>query len=175
RGAAQRRAAAVASLERLRVGDVIRVPSGRRAGLAVVLDPGVNGFGEPRPLLLTEDRWAGRVPAADFVAPVEPLARLRVPRHFNHRSPAERRDLASALRAADVGPAPRRRAGRARGNGEDAELADLRAALRRHPVHACPQREEHARWAERRARLARDTEALRHKVASRTGSLVRTF
>ncbi|PWU62400.1 RNA helicase, partial [Micromonospora globispora] len=38
-GQSQRKAAAVASLERLRVGDVIRVPSGRRAGLAVVLDP----------------------------------------------------------------------------------------------------------------------------------------
>ena len=51
------------SLERLRVGDVIRVPSGRRAGLAVVLDPGAGGFGEPRPLVLTEDRWAGRISA----------------------------------------------------------------------------------------------------------------
>ena len=51
------------SLERLRVGDVIRVPPGRRAGLAVVLDPGTGGFGEPRPLVLTEDRWAGRVTA----------------------------------------------------------------------------------------------------------------
>ncbi len=61
RAQTQRRAAAVASLERLRVGDVIRVPSGRRAGLAVVLDPGAGGFGEPRPLVLTEDRWAGRV------------------------------------------------------------------------------------------------------------------
>ena len=38
--AQRRRAAAIESLERLRVGDVIRVPSGRRAGLAVVLDPG---------------------------------------------------------------------------------------------------------------------------------------
>ncbi len=42
-GAAQRRAAAVESLERLRVGDVIRVPRGRRAGLAVVLDPAPAG------------------------------------------------------------------------------------------------------------------------------------
>src|SRR5688500_4372318 len=41
--AASRRAAAVESLGRLRVGDVIRVPSGRRAGFAVVLDPGVVG------------------------------------------------------------------------------------------------------------------------------------
>src|SRR4051812_12282227 len=43
-GTAQRRAAAVSSLEKLRVGDVIQVPTGRRAGLAVVLDPDTGGF-----------------------------------------------------------------------------------------------------------------------------------
>src|SRR5262249_36118738 len=41
--------------------------------------------------------------------------------------------------------------------------------------HACPEREEHARWAERQHRLERDTESLRAKVASRTGSLARAF
>ena len=44
-----------------------------------------------------------------------------------------------------------------------------------HPCHACPEREEHARWAERRRRLERDTEVLRGKVEGRTGSLARTF
>jgi ATP-dependent RNA helicase HelY len=174
-GAAQRRAAALTSLERLRPGDVINVPTGRRAGLAVVLDPGNGGFGEPRPLVLTEDRWAGRVSAADFPAPVETLARLRVPRHFNHRSPAARRDLASALRGTGVERRTGRRGGRVREHGEDEQILELRAELRQHPCHACEQREEHARWAERRHRLARDTEALRAKVASRTGSLARTF
>ncbi|WP_213450175.1 DEAD/DEAH box helicase [Rhizomonospora bruguierae] len=174
--AAQRRAQAVSSLERLRIGDVIRIPSGRRAGLAVVLDPDVNGFGEPRPLVLTEDRWAGRVPATDFTAPVEPLARVRVPRHFNHRSPAARRDLAASMRATGVDRHPAgRRAGRSRGTGEDQELLDLRRALRAHPCHACPEREEHARWAERRQRLQRDTDTLKDRVAGRTGSLARTF
>jgi ATP-dependent RNA helicase HelY len=174
-GAAQRRAAAVASLERLKIGDVIRVPSGRRAGLAVVLDPASGGFGEPRPLVLTEDRWAGRIPAGDFSSPVQPLARVRVPKHFNHRSPAERRDLAASLRNAGVDRSAARRPGRARGNGEDKELLELRAQLRRHPCHGCPEREEHARWAERAWRLERDTEALRAKVSSRTGSLARIF
>jgi ATP-dependent RNA helicase HelY len=47
--------------------------------------------------------------------------------------------------------------------------------LRQHPCHACPEREDHARWAERRHRLLRDTDALRDKVAGRTGSLARTF
>jgi ATP-dependent RNA helicase HelY len=175
-GSAQRRAAAVSSLERLRVGDVIQVPSGRRAGLAVVLDPGTGGFGEPRPLVLTEDRWAGRIAAADFASPVEPLTRVRVPKHFNHRSPQERRDLAAAVRVSAPQPAPAGRPGRARpGAVDDEQLAALRDQLRRHPCHACPQREEHARWAERRWRLERETDALQSRVASRTGSLAATF
>jgi ATP-dependent RNA helicase HelY len=171
--AAARRAATATSLERLRVGDVIRVPSGRRAGLAVVLDVGMGGFNDPRPLVLTEDRWAGRLSAGEFAGPVEPLARVRVPKHFNHRSPAERRDLAAALRSAGVDSRVRR--GSRRAGGEDAELDRLRHQLRAHPCHGCPDREEHARWAERRHRLERDTEALRDKVANRTGSLARTF
>jgi len=174
--AAARRSAAIDSLARLKVGDVIRVPAGRRSGIAVVLDPGDAGFGEPRPLVLTEDRWAGRISAGEFGAAVEPLTRLRVPKHFNHRAPQERRDLAATLRQAVVEAGLGRKAGRAaRGTGDDDDLVALRKQLRLHPCHACPDREEHARWAERRARLERDTAALREKVDSRTGSLARTF
>ncbi|MEV4755061.1 DEAD/DEAH box helicase [Micromonospora sp. NPDC049559] len=173
-GQSQRKAAAVESLERLRVGDVIRIPSGRRAGLAVVLDPGTGGFGEPRPLVLTQDRWAGRVTAGDFTVPAEVLARIRVPKHFNHRSPAARRDLAAAVSGTGLDRHPGRRR-RSRPAGDDDLLAQLRADLRRHPCHACPEREEHARWAERRWRLQRDTDELRQRVAGRTGSLARTF
>jgi len=173
RNAASRRADALASLHRLRVGDVIRVPSGRRAGLAVVIDPDTGGLGEPKPLVLTEGRWAGRVPASDFVTPVRPLARIRVPRNFNPRNPAARRDLAASLAAVDLSPQSRRRS---RGGGEeDAELLELRTRLRRHPCHGCAQREEHARAAERRARLEHDTKALQERAANRTGSLARTF
>jgi ATP-dependent RNA helicase HelY len=166
----------VASLGRLKVGDVIRVPAGRRAGLAVVLEPGDTGFGEPRPLVLTEDRWAGRISAGEFAAAVDVLTRVRVPRNFNHRAPQERRDLATAVRQAAMQQGVSRRVGKAgRGNGEDEELLSLRHQMRRHPCHACAEREEHARWAERRSRLERDTLALRDKVANRTGSLARTF
>ncbi|RQW89761.1 RNA helicase, partial [Micromonospora globispora] len=69
-----------------------------------------------------------------------------------------------------------RRGGRSRqAAGEDHRLSQLRTELRRHPCHDCPDREEHARWAERRRRLERDTEELRQRVAGRTGSLARTF
>jgi ATP-dependent RNA helicase HelY len=173
-GAAARRAAAEQSLERLRPGDVIRVPTGRRSGIAVVVDPGVHPARETRPLVVTEDRWAGRLSPVDFPTPVEPLARVRVPKHFDHRSPQARRDLASSLRNARPEDAPRPRRGRSAA-ADDEEIARLRTQLRQHPCHGCADREEHARWAERYARLQRDTAGLRSRVENRTHSIARTF
>jgi ATP-dependent RNA helicase HelY len=174
-GAQQRRAAAAEGLSRLQVGDVLVVPAGRRAGLAVVLEPGAPSPTDPRPLVLTDDRWAGRVTVTDF--PEEPvvLTRIRVPRHFNHRSPQARRDLASHLRqaASDLVP-PRRRRPRSPA-ADDPLLADLRTVLRRHPCHGCDEREAHARWAERYQRLLSETEGLQRRVHHRTRSLARTF
>ena len=160
------------------IGDVIRVPSGRRAGLAVVLDPGVGGFGEPRPLVLTEDRWAGRLSGADFPPPVEALARVRVPKHFNHRSPAERRDLAAARRARTGrdrhGRAPGRPRPRARGDDRRARRA-ARARCASTRATRCPDREEHARWAERRCAAGARHRGAAAQGGRRTGSLARTF
>ncbi|TQS46729.1 DEAD/DEAH box helicase [Cryptosporangium phraense] len=174
-GAAQRRAAAADSLEKLRIGDVVMVPTGRRAGLAVVLDPGTQPLGEARPLVLTADRWAGRLSLADFTQEIDVLTRMRVPKHFNHRSPQARRDLASALRTAGADVAAvKRRKGRAAAADDDV-LAELRAALRRHPCHGCNDREDHARWAERFDRLSRETHQLEQRVHNRTNSLARTF
>jgi ATP-dependent RNA helicase HelY len=173
-GARERRGAVTASLEALSVGDVIRVPRGRRAGLAVVLDPGVHAHDDPRPLVVTEARWSGRLGLVDFPAPVAVLATVRVPRHFNHRSPQERRDLASSLRALDVAPAepPSRRGAPA---ADDPQIETLRAAVRAHPCHDCPDREAHARWAERYQRLDRENAALRQRIEGRTNSLGRMF
>ncbi len=135
---------------------------------------GPGGFSEPRPLVLTQDRWAGRISPGDFTTPAEVLARIRVPKHFNHRNPAARRDLAAQVSGTGLDRHSRRGA-RGRQSGEDHQLSQFRTELRRHPCHACPEREEHARWAERRRRLERDTDELRQRVAGRTGSLARTF
>src|SRR6478672_4021622 len=129
----ERRGAVAASLEALRTGDVIRVPAGRRAGLAIVLDPGLTPRDDPRPLVLTERRWAGRLSMMDFPVAVESIGSVRVPRHFNHRSPQERRDLAAALRRVAVPPGPSRRKGSP--PDADEEVARLRAAVRAHPCH----------------------------------------
>ncbi len=172
-GGAERRAEVAASLAQLKRGDVIAVPSGRRAGLAVVIDPGDGPVEDPRPLLLTEDRWAGRLSMADFPTPVQVLGRMRLPKRVEHRVPRVRRDLASALR--ETGIAVPSRARRRSEAADDVELAALRRALRAHPCHGCDDREAHARWAERYDRLDRETDTLRQQVAATTHSLARTF
>ncbi|AXE25689.1 RNA helicase [Streptomyces globosus] len=185
-GAAQRRAQAASSLERLKPGDVIHVPTGKFAGLALVLDPGVpagrvhghrgHEYAEgPRPLVLTAERQVKRLASIDFPVPVEPIDRMRIPRTFNPRSPQSRRDLASALRAkAGHVTVERSRRGRSAA-ADDREITRLRAALRAHPCHGCDERENHARWAERYLRLARDTKALERRIEGRTNTIARTF
>nr|WP_156769774.1 RNA helicase [Nocardia sp. 852002-20019_SCH5090214] len=173
-GRADRRGAAVESLTSLRRGDVVAIPTGRRQGLAVILEPDASP-GDPRPLVLTADTWAGRVSAADFPTPAQPLGRMRLPRHVDHRTARARRDLASALRSTGIAvPGRGRRGGRARA-ADDRELATLRRALRAHPAHSRPDREQLARLAERYNRLERETESMRQKVAATTNSLARTF
>ncbi|HEY3896593.1 MAG TPA: DEAD/DEAH box helicase [Pseudonocardiaceae bacterium] len=170
---AARRAEVAESLSRLERGDVIAVPAGRRSGLAVVLEPDSGPSEDPRPLLLTEDRRAGRLSVADFPARVQVLGRMRLPKRVEHRVPRVRRDLASALGQTGIALPPRTR--RRSEAADDAELATLRHALRAHPCHGCDDREAHARWAQRYDQLERQTDTLRQQVAATTHSLARTF
>ncbi|HEX4702197.1 MAG TPA: DEAD/DEAH box helicase [Pseudonocardiaceae bacterium] len=170
---ASRRAEAAASLERLRKGDVIAVPSGRRPGLAVVIDPGLDPLTEPRPLVVTEDRWAGRLSVTDFPTPVQTLGRIRLPKQVDVRSPRSRRDLAESLRNAGIAAPGRER--RRSTASDDQELATLRRALRAHPCHGCEKVEEHARWGERYHQLAAENARLEQKMAATTHSLARAF
>ncbi|HWL96118.1 MAG TPA: DEAD/DEAH box helicase [Nocardioidaceae bacterium] len=176
---ADRRDQAVSSLEGLKVGDVIAVPSGRWAGLALVIDPGVRSERDgPRPLVLTADRHARRLSMVDFPTPVQSLMRLRVPKSFNARNPQQRRDLASTLRTKaghiDLSREPKRERGPA-GHGDDGEVHELRRRLREHPCHQCPEREDHARWAERYFKLRQEVQSLQRRIEQRTNTIARQF
>ncbi len=93
---ADRRQEVIDSLESLRPGDVIEVPGGRFAGMAVVIDPGTRADRDgPRPYVLTADRHARRLSLVDFPTPVGSITRVKIPRNFNGRNPQSRRDLAS--------------------------------------------------------------------------------
>jgi ATP-dependent RNA helicase HelY len=102
--ASAQRAEARRVLATLRRGDIIRVPTGRRQGLAVVLNPpsADNELSPNRadgPLVLTAQGQLKQLSAADFPVPADPVDRLRIPASFSERSPKHRRDLVSAMRS----------------------------------------------------------------------------
>ncbi|MGH3634745.1 MAG: DEAD/DEAH box helicase, partial [Mycobacterium sp.] len=177
----QRRQAANDALAALRRGDIITIPHGRRGGLAVVLES-ARDSSDPRPLVLTEHRWAGRISSADYAGSAQPVGSMTLPKRVEHRQPRVRRDLASALRSAAAGlaqPTTRgRRSAPDPGSAApdiDPELASLRAQLRGHRTHHTRDREAQVRVAERYLRIERDNAQLQKKVAAATNSLARTF
>jgi ATP-dependent RNA helicase HelY len=173
---ASRRAEAAVSLERLRTGDVIKIPVGRRSGYAIVIQGNKGGKKESAtPTVLTSDAQVRRLTLMDVPTPVEPVMNLSVPKHFNARNAKSRKDLAATVRVkVPHDPPPERH--KSSGVSEDVErVTALRRQMRAHPCHACPEREDHARWAERWWRLRRETDAVAGTVEGRTNTVARTF
>jgi ATP-dependent RNA helicase HelY len=172
----QRRRATNDALTALRCGDIITIGQGKRGGLAVVLEPATDGD-EPRPLVLTEHRWAGRISSADYSGASAKLGTMTLPKRVEHRQPRVRRDLASALRSAAAGldVPSRKRSGAAEDPDIDPELIVLREQMRNHPGHHASDREALVRTAERYLRIEHDNAQIQQKVASATNSLARTF
>ena len=198
---AERRGAIGDALRRLRPGEVIDIHRGRDAGPVVVIDGDFPG-GDPRISVLTLDRRVVRVTVQDFTEPVETLARVKMPKGFNSRVPAHRRDLAAKLHRrltelglldsngsvapddddadADVDGSAAESAATSAPDAETSkrdndQIRQLKQQLRQHPCHDCPDREDHARWAERYLGLDRQTQAMRASVEQRTNTLGRDF
>lgn len=173
---ASRRAEAAVSLEKLRPGDVIKIPAGRRSGYAIVIQGNKGGKKESAsPTVLTSDAQVRRLTLMDVPTPVEPVMNLSVPKHFNARNAKSRKDLAATVRVkVPHDPPPARHTGS--GVSQEVErVTQLRRQMRAHPCHGCPEREDHARWAERWWRLRRETDAVAHTVEGRTNTVARTF
>ena len=184
--ARSRRAGAAESLRSLHVGDVIEIPTGRRAGFAVVLDPGRESLDGPRPTVLTSERQVRTVSGAELTRAVRTVTTVRMPKNFSPRNAAAKRDLAAAMRSALARPHAAQQADRATASAperapeqvpadDDATIGELRRRLRAHPCHGCSEREDHARWAERYHRLRREHDGLVRRIEGRTSSIARVF
>ena len=177
---AEKRSAVTQSLAALKPGDVIRVPSGRWAGLAVVLDPGLRDSDDPRPFVLTAGRHARRLALIDFPTPVAPITRMRVPKSFNPRNPQSRRDLASAsrqwLRSPCSRAAKRRWANAATAGTEAARdrstFADASAATRATPARTGSPTPAGPSGT---SSSQRDTDNQRRRIETRTNTVARQF
>jgi len=173
---ASRRAEAAISLEKLRPGDVIKIPGGRRSGYAIVIQGNGGGKKESAsPTVLTSDAQVRRLTLMDVPAPVDPLMSLSLPKHFNARNAKSRKDLAATVRVRVPHDMPPKRHTGSGGSPEEQRVTELRRQMRAHPCHGCPDRESHARWAERWWRLRRETDAVVRTVEGRTNSVARTF
>jgi len=173
---ASRRAEAAISLEKLRPGDVIKIPGGRRSGYAIVIQG--NGGGKKEgasPTVLTSDAQVRRLTLMDVPTPLDPLMSLAVPKHFNARNAKSRKDLAATVRTKVPHDPPAARRTGSLGSREEERVTELRRQMRAHPCHGCPERESHARWAERWWRLRRETDGVARTVEGRTNTVARTF
>jgi ATP-dependent RNA helicase HelY len=173
-----RRAEALQTLSILKPGDIVRVPSGKSQGWAVIIDPGFRqDHPAPRPLVLTEDRQVRRLSITDFPTPPAVRGRMKIGKHFNPKDAASRRNLAAALRTRiseiDLDQVRQSRAGV--DPDTQAHLDRLRAAVRHHPCHSCPDREAHLRWAERAQRLERESARLGARMDSRSNTIANHF
>ncbi|EGD56201.1 DEAD/DEAH box helicase [Gordonia neofelifaecis] len=158
----------------LKPGHVIGLNTGRHRGLAVVLEPAAIDR-DPKPLVLCEDGWVGRVGVRDFVNPPEVLGNLRIPKSANRRSAHGRRDLVAMLRSSGIDRPRGRNTKRKKQSESDLRLVELRNRLKKHPVHKLGGIDDLHRLAERRHRLLRDIDGLERAVDERTAALETEF
>ncbi len=173
---ADRQAEAMSVLQTVKPGDIISVPAGKHRGWAAVVEPRSDARSGPAPVVMTENRQLKTLSMVDFPAPPIVVGRIRVPKHFDGKQAAMRRNLAAAfltrLKEIEL-PDPRHRD---RADDEVlAEIETLRLALRAHPCHGCPDREAHARLAEQALRLERQTQADRRRADERSNTIARQF
>ncbi|HNP56023.1 DEAD/DEAH box helicase [Gordonia sp. UBA7599] len=161
------------ALAGLKRGQIIGLYGNRHRGTAVVVEPAEN-IVDPKPMVLAEDGWCGRVGVRDFLNAPEVLGNMRLARHVDRRTGRGRRDLASALRATGV-DLPKGKQRKRAAAADDAELARMRAQLRAHPAHRTADDEELVRLAQQRNRLLREVRALDEEIAQRTSELSITF
>ncbi|PLS76307.1 MAG: RNA helicase [Actinobacteria bacterium] len=153
------------ALGRLRPGEVVRAPGGRRAGrLVAVLATSQRRGGDLRVIGLTADRRRLTLSPGDFAAPPAVLGRVALPTPYAPRTTAFQRSVAEALARVKVEPA-----------GDEAPASEPPSPAEAHPVAACPHAAAHLHAGERADRARRDVERLEHRVRGRTESLARQF
>ncbi|MGB4629247.1 MAG: DEAD/DEAH box helicase [Propionicimonas sp.] len=172
---ADRRAESIEALRALMPGDIIDIPAKRQRGWAVVIDPGSGPEG-PQPTVMTGDRQVRRLSPLDFPTPPTVLGRMKVPKHFDPRSTAFRRNLAAALVSwlQHTEVRPDRHSDPVEAEAL-AAVGELRRELAVHPCHRCPDRESHARFAEAALRLERDTDSVQRQADRRTNTIAVRF
>ncbi|MFT3900159.1 MAG: DEAD/DEAH box helicase [Gordonia sp. (in: high G+C Gram-positive bacteria)] len=160
-------------LAALKRGQIIGLYGNRHRGVAVVVEV-AGDIVDPKPMVLAEDGWCGRVGVRDFLNPPAVLGNMRLAKQIDRRTGRGRRDLANALRATGVS-LPKGKQRKRAAAADDPELTALRVRLREHPAHSATDVDDLVRLAQKRNRLLREVRGLEAEIAERTSELSTTF
>ncbi|MFP7665919.1 MAG: DEAD/DEAH box helicase [Corynebacterium pyruviciproducens] len=158
---------ATAVLAKLQKGDVIALP-GKKVTLAIVIDP-AHRRNDPRPQIIQQGGWKGRVSAEDFPVPPLTVGHTHLPRHGRLNRWADNELKHGGYPHPKKIRAPRLKA------KKDPQIKALRDAIRNHPAHSWENRDQLARVGERLMREERRRDILQHKISSARETLGKTF
>ncbi|MFD8879256.1 DEAD/DEAH box helicase [Corynebacterium xerosis] len=161
----------VTVLRRLRRGEVIAIPMGKKAQLAVVVreDDSPN---RPRPTVVGVGGFTGRIEPDAFPSAPEVLGRVKVPGDAARHPKRAVNIIRSEIDRHNIrGPKRLRR----RTAVTSPELKRLRHELRDHPLHGDPSVESVARDADALRRAQSTVATLERRVSAASDTLARTF
>lgn len=159
-------------LAKLQNGQVIAMPGKRQPLLAVVVSA-ANNARDPKPWIIMESGWSGRVDAESFAMPPIVIGQMRLSRDVTHHPKRHAKYVVDQFRRNHY-PRPKKMRMEPRTRGNE-EINLLRQQLRKHPVHQWPDLEQLARIGERLTRRTRDLTRLENQVSAATDTLGRTF
>ncbi|MUN54333.1 DEAD/DEAH box helicase [Kocuria koreensis] len=174
------RSAAESTMQLLVPGDVVDIPRGRNSGPAVVVGKPQGGF-ETRIGVVTMSAHLRVIGPSEFDGSIQPISKVKVPKHFTGRTPQDRRDMSARVKSAlDEGKPgrtikPPKSPDFESPEEDQREIDRLRRAVESHPCHGCSEREDHARWFNRWVKLKKETDSLRHQIDSRTNTIAQRF
>lgn len=159
-------------LAKLQNGQVIAMPGKKHPLLAVVVSA-ANNPRDPKPWIIMESGWSGRVDVESFAIPPIVIGQMRLSKDVTHHPKRHARYVVDQFKRNHY-PRPKkmRLEPRFRGNSE---VQRLRDELRQHPVHKWSDLEQLARIGERLTRRQRDLTRLETQVSAATDTLGRTF
>ena len=167
---------AAQAVRKLRRGDIIAIPGGRREGFAVVVwnEKTVDG---PRVTVITTHGQLREYRGRDFPNQPAVIDTMRTPSLDKLRSAKMRKDTGSVLRSRLSGQrSPKAAVPREKStSSSDRVLLELREQLRAHPCHSCPDRDAHMRWIHRWRKAARDRDRAERSISARSSHLAREF
>jgi ATP-dependent RNA helicase HelY len=163
-------------LAELQPGDVVHVQGLGQRGLGAVVGLTSTRKGAPLAEVVTDNRALTRLGTRELDEAPQVIDRVRLPNRGNPRSTEYRKAIGVLLKAVSIPRALDDEDGTPRADGgPSTQVEQLRDDLRTHPCHHCEDRPDHERWQRRVDTVTAESRQLRDRIASRTGTLVRTL